>query len=61
MSIFRSYRGLYFATFLMLLGTGLLSTYLALQVADRASSVWVGAMMTSFYLGWWGAAKKATG
>ncbi len=35
----------------MLLGTGLLSTYLALQVADRASSVWVGAMMTSFYLG----------
>ena len=31
MSIFKSYRGLYFATFLMLLGTGLLSTFLAFR------------------------------
>lgn len=58
MSIFKSYRGLYFATFMMLLGTGLLSTYLALQVAERASSIWVGAMMTSFYLGLVGGGKK---
>lgn len=58
MSIFKSYRGLYFATFLMLLGTGLLSTYLALHVAERASSVWVGALMTSFYLGLVGGGKK---
>lgn len=58
MGIFRSYRGLYFATFLMLLGTGLLSTYLALHVAERANSLWVGAMMTSFYLGLVGGGKK---
>ena len=58
MTIFRSYRSLYFATFLMLLGTGLLSTYLGLHVAERASSLWVGAMMTSFYLGLVGGGKK---
>lgn len=58
MSIFKSYRGLYFATFLMLLGTGLLSTYLALHVAERASSIWVGALMTCFYLGLVGGGKK---
>ena len=51
MSIFRVYSGLYFATFLMLLASGLLSTYLALHVAERASSVWAGALMTAFYIG----------
>lgn len=35
----------------MLLGSGLLSTYLALHVAERASGFWVGALMTGFYLG----------
>ncbi len=51
MSVITSFRSLYFATMLMLLGSGLLSTYLALQVAGRANSIWVGAMMTCFYLG----------
>lgn len=51
MTVLSSFRGLYFATLLMLLGSGLLSTYLALNVADRASGIWVGAMMSSFYLG----------
>ena len=35
----------------MLLGSGLLSTYLALHVAERADGIWVGALMTCFYLG----------
>lgn len=35
----------------MLLGSGLLSTYLALHVAERADGIWVGALMTGFYLG----------
>ena len=51
MSVLKSFRSLYFATLLMLLGSGLLSTYFALNVADRASGIWVGAMMSSFYLG----------
>lgn len=51
MAVLSSFRSLYFATMLMLLGSGLLSTYLALQVAERANSLWVGAMMTCFYLG----------
>ena len=32
--IWKSFRSLYFATLLMLLGSGLLSTYLALRLAD---------------------------
>lgn len=51
MAVLSSFRSLYFATMLMLLGSGLLSTYLALQVAERASGIWVGALMTAFYLG----------
>lgn len=51
MELWKSFRALYFATLLMLLGSGLLSTYLALQIADKASSIWVGALMTGFYLG----------
>ena len=51
MSVWKSFRSLYFATLLMLLGSGLLSTYLALHVAERADGVWVGALMTGFYLG----------
>ena len=41
MELWKSFRALYFATLLMLLGSGLLSTYLALQIADKASSIWV--------------------
>lgn len=51
MSVWKSFRSLYFATILMLLGSGLLSTYLALHVAERADGIWVGALMTGFYLG----------
>ncbi|MCK9535405.1 MAG: MFS transporter [Pseudomonas sp.] len=51
MSVWKSFRSLYFATLLMLLGSGLLSTYLALHVAERADGIWVGALMTGFYLG----------
>lgn len=51
MSVWKSFRSLYFATLLMLLGSGLLSTYLALHVAQRADGLWVGALMTGFYLG----------
>lgn len=51
MAVLSSFRSLYFATMLMLLGSGLLSTYLALQVAERTNGIWVGALMTAFYLG----------
>lgn len=51
MSVWKSFKSLYFATLLMLLGSGLLSTYLALHVAERADGLWVGALMTGFYLG----------
>lgn len=51
MSVWSSFKSLYFATLLMLLGSGLLSTYLALDVAERADGIWVGALMTGFYLG----------
>ncbi len=51
MSVWSSFKSLYFATLLMLLGSGLLSTYLALNVAERADGIWVGALMTGFYLG----------
>ena len=49
--ILNSFRSLYFATLLMLLGSGLLSTYLALRVAETADGLWVGALMTANYLG----------
>ncbi|EXI79769.1 MAG: putative MFS-type transporter YcaD [Candidatus Accumulibacter appositus] len=49
--ILKSFRSLYFATLLMLLGTGLLNTYLALRVAETADGLWVGALMTANYLG----------
>ena len=49
--ILKSFRSLYFATLLMLLGSGLLSTYLALRVAETAAGLWVGALMTANYLG----------
>ena len=42
--IFFSFRALYFATLLMLTGSGLLSTYLALRLAaDKVDGLWVGA------------------
>ncbi|MDH1261781.1 MFS transporter [Pseudomonas sp. GD03944] len=49
--IWKSFGSLYFATVLMLLGSGLLSTYLALRLADRVDGLWVGALMAANYLG----------
>jgi MFS family permease len=49
--ILKSFRSLYFATLLMLLGSGLLSTYLALRLAETADGLWVGALMAANYLG----------
>jgi MFS family permease len=49
--IFRSFSSLYFATLLMFLGSGLLSTYLALRLADTVDGLWVGALMAANYLG----------
>ena len=50
--IFFSFRALYFATLLMLTGSGLLSTYLALRLAaDKVDGLWVGALMAANYFG----------
>lgn len=49
--IWKSFRSLYFATLLMLLGSGLLSTYLALRLAETVDGLWVGAMMAANYFG----------
>lgn len=47
-----AFSSLYFATLLMLLGSGLLSTYLGLRLAqDGVSELWIGVMMTGYYLG----------
>lgn len=49
--ILRAFGSLYFATLLMLLGSGLLGTYLALRLADTVDGLWVGALMAANYLG----------
>ena len=49
--IWKSFRSLYFATLLMLLGSGLLGTYLALRLADTVDGLWVGALMAANYFG----------
>ena len=49
--IFFSFRALYFATLLMLTGSGLLSTYLARLAADKVDGLWVGALMAANYFG----------
>jgi MFS family permease len=49
--IWKSFRALYFATVLMLLGSGLLSTYLALRLSASVDGIWVGAMMAANYVG----------
>jgi MFS family permease len=49
--ILKSFSSLYFATLLMLLGSGLLSTYLGLRLAESADGLWVGALMAANYLG----------
>ncbi|MEE1866411.1 MULTISPECIES: MFS transporter [Pseudomonas] len=50
--IWKSFRALYFAALMMLIGSGLLSTYLALRLAaDHVDSLWVGALMAANYFG----------
>ncbi|KRW62427.1 MFS transporter [Pseudomonas sp. TTU2014-080ASC] len=49
--ILRSFGSLYFATVLMLIGSGLLSTYLALRLSSSADGLWVGALMAAYYFG----------
>ncbi len=47
-----AFRALYFATLLMLIGSGLLSTYLALRLAaDQVDGIWVGGLMAANYVG----------
>mgnify|MGYP006403673023 FL=1 len=47
-----AFSSLYFATLLMLLGSGLLGTYLGLRLsADGTSEIWVGLLMTGYYVG----------
>lgn len=50
--IFTAFRALYFSTVMLLTGSGLLSTYLALRLAEeKVDGLWVGAMMAAYYLG----------
>jgi MFS family permease len=50
--ILKNFRGLYFASLMMLIGSGLLSTYLALRLAaDNVDGLWVGALMAAYYFG----------
>nr|WP_263261007.1 MFS transporter [Pseudomonas sp. RIT-PI-S] len=50
--IWKNFRGLYFAALMMLIGSGLLSTYLALRLAaDHVDGLWVGALMAAYYFG----------
>jgi len=49
---FTSFSSLYLATLLMLIGTGLFNTYMALRLtAESVSAVWVGSLMAAYYLG----------
>jgi len=49
--IWKSFGPLYLATTLMLLGSGLLSTYLALRLSKSVDGLWVGALMAANYFG----------
>ncbi|MHA6494587.1 MFS transporter [Pseudomonas borbori] len=49
--ILKPFSSLYFATLLMLLGSGLLGTYLALRLAQTVDGLWVGALMAANYIG----------
>ncbi|GAA6131679.1 MFS transporter [Halopseudomonas sabulinigri] len=47
-----AFSSLYFATLLMLLGSGLLGTYLGLYLAAKeVSEIWIGVLMTGYYVG----------
>jgi hypothetical protein len=60
--IWKSFRALYFASLMMLIGSGLLSTYLALRLAaDHVDSLWVGALMAANYFGLFGPTRPVPG
>lgn len=47
-----SFSSLYFATLLMLIGTGLFNTYMGLRLTSQAvSEVWIGALIAGYYFG----------
>ncbi|HDZ57777.1 MAG TPA: MFS transporter [Pseudomonas xinjiangensis] len=47
-----AFSSLYFATLLMLIGSGLLSTYIGLRLsAEGVSEIWIGVLMTGYYVG----------
>lgn len=49
---FRAFSSLYFSTFLMVLGAGLLTTYLGLYLAkEQVNQLWIGGLMSLYYLG----------
>ena len=50
--ILKNFSALYLAALMMLIGSGLLSTYLALRLAaDEVDGLWVGALMAGYYFG----------
>lgn len=60
--IWKPFRALYFASLMMLIGSGLLSTYLGLRLAaDHVDSLWVGALMAANYFGLVLGARSVTG
>lgn len=51
-SPFRSFSSLFSTTLIMVLGAGLLTTYLGLSLArDGVAQLWIGAMMSAYYFG----------
>ena len=51
-NVWKPFQSLYFAALMMLIGSGLLSTYLALRLgAEKVDGLWIGAMMAAYYLG----------
>ncbi|MDP4537218.1 MFS transporter [Alkalimonas collagenimarina] len=49
---YKAFSSLYFSTFLMVLGAGLLTTYLGLLLSkESADPLWIGALMSAYYLG----------
>jgi MFS family permease len=50
--IWKNFRALYFAALMMLIGSGLLSTYLGLRLAaENVQGMWVGGLMAANYFG----------
>ena len=46
------FASLYFATFVLMIGSGLINTYMALRLsAESVSEVWIGLLISAYYLG----------